>query len=160
MPVFISHSTPDDALARAVYSQLDRKGINCYLDDLDAAAGAARGTPSITSLILERLERCTHLLAIVTSNTVRSWWVPFEIGVARRAPRVISTYTNLGLSPLPEFLREWPVLTGSSAVDEFAQLYRSQPFHLTRDLREGVEFRAAVDAVTSFHATLKRRLGQ
>jgi hypothetical protein len=147
-------------LARGVYAQLDRRGISCYLDDLDRAAGAARGTPAITGLILERLERCTHLLAVVTNNTLRSWWVPFEVGVARRAPRVISTYTNLGLSPLPEFLREWPVLTGPSAVDEFAQMYRSQPMHLTRDLREGVEFRAATDAVTSFHAVLKRRLGQ
>lgn len=160
MPVFISHSTPDDALARTVYGQLDRRGITCYLDDLDRAAGAARGTPAITSLILQRLESCTHLLAVVTNNTVRSWWVPFEIGVARRSPRVISTYANLGVSPLPEFLREWPVLTGPSAVDEFAELYRSQPLHLRRDLREGVEFRAAADTVTSFHAALKRRLGQ
>jgi hypothetical protein len=160
MPVFISHSTADDALARTVYNQLHAKGITCYLDDLDRAAAAARGTTAVTTLILSRLESCSHLLAVVTTNTVRSWWVPFEVGVARRAPRAICTYTNLGLPPLPEFLREWPVLTGPSALDEFARLYRSQPITLTRDVREGVEFRAATDSVGSFHSRLKSSLGQ
>src|SRR5262245_57071772 len=95
MPVFISHSTSDDKIARSVYDRLlSFHGIRCYIDDLDREAKAARGTRAITSLILSRLESCTHLLAVVTPNTITSWWVPFEIGVARRSPRAISTYSN------------------------------------------------------------------
>jgi hypothetical protein len=143
-----------------VHDRLTRQGITCYLDDLDAAAGAARGTAAITGLILSRLDHCSHLLAVVTPNTIKSWWVPFEVGVARRAPRAISTYTNHGISSLPEFLREWPVLTGPAAVEDFAHIYRSQPFTLTRDLQESTGLRSASSSVASFHTALKSRLGQ
>jgi hypothetical protein len=162
MPVFLSHSTPDDSLARSVYDRLTTiHGIKCYIDDLDKQAGVARGTPAITTLILSRLESCTHLLAVVTQNTARSWWVPFEVGVARRAPRVISTYTNTGMQSLPEFLKEWPVLTGANAVDEFAKLYKSQQVFLLRELKEGTAARpSAVASVDSFHRQLKTALGQ
>lgn len=160
MPVFISHSTRDDALARSVHSQLQAKGITCYIDDLDRAAATLRGTPAVTDLILSRLDGCSHLLAVVTSNTTGSWWVPFEVGVARRAPRAISTFTNRTLQELPEFLREWPVLTGPAAIDEFARLYRSEPISLTRDVREGTVLRANSDAVGSFHTRLKAALRQ
>lgn len=44
MPVFLSHSTPDDSLARSVYDRLSTvHGIKCYIDDLDRQAGIARG---------------------------------------------------------------------------------------------------------------------
>jgi len=106
MPVFISHRTTDDSLAKMVFKRLlEVHRIPCYIDDLDREANSARGTARVTEVILGRLELCTHLLALVTENTRGSWWVPFEIGVARRAPRIISTYTNV-YRDLPEYLKE------------------------------------------------------
>jgi hypothetical protein len=162
MPVFLSHSTPDDSLARSAYNRLTTlHGITCYIDDLDRQAHAVRGTSAITTLILSRLESCSHLLAVVTPNTAASWWVPFEVGVARRAPRVISTYTNSGVSALPAFLKEWPVLTGPNAVDEYAKLYKSQQVFLLRELKEATTSpSSATEAVDSFHRRLKTALGQ
>lgn len=103
---------------------------------------------------------CTHLLALVTDNTKGSWWVPFEVGVARRAPRAISTFTNL-LRGLPEYLTEWPVLRGETAIDKFAAAYKAQIATARRMLTEKyASFGEQVRSVDSFHTRLKASLGQ
>lgn len=162
MPVFISHRTADDALARQAANRLKNyHGIDCYIDDIDQELKRAQGTPAITALIVRRLNQCTNLLAIVTANTEGSWWVPFEVGVARQAPRVITTFTNQSDYSLPEFLREWPRLRGETAIDEFAALYKAQK-QILRDqvLEKRAMFSDQLNAVDRFHQQLKARLGQ
>ena len=123
MPVFISHRTADDAVARLVYDRMTTvHGIKCYIDDLDRETN----TKNITALIVSRVKQCTNLLVLVSKNTQGSWWVPFEVGVAREAPRIITSYTNLLQEELPEFLTEWPVLRGTNAIDKFAALYKAK----------------------------------
>lgn len=158
MPVFISHRTADDRIAREVYERLTKThGITCYLDDLDKQTA----TQHITALIVSRLRQCTNLLAIVTENTRGSWWVPFEVGVAREAPRVITSFTSLAQQQLPEFLTEWPVLRGESAVDTFADHYRRGVPQIKRAADLGkFAFSDTVSAVESFHRQLKQSLGQ
>jgi len=161
MPVFISHRTADDTIAQNVAWRLKSlHEIQCYVDNFDREADAARSTRNITSLILRRLDMCTHLLAIVTRNTEGSWWVPFEIGVARKAPRAIATLTNLGLG-LPQYLEEWPVLRGEDAIDKFAAIYKRHRIDARRTLLEKVASVADQDRlVGSFHTELKRALAQ
>ncbi len=162
MPVFISHRTADDALAQRVAYRLQRvHDIRCYIDDIDAELGVARGTSRVTELIVKRLNSCSNLLAIVTSNTAGSWWVPFEVGVARQAPRVITSYTDQADYRLPEYLLEWPRLRGTDAIDEFAKLYKSQRSTLQESVMEKRAYAAeAISTVDQFHRTLKARLGQ
>jgi hypothetical protein len=162
MPVFISHRTADDAIARRVYDRLTNvHQIRCYLDDVDKEAGYANQTNRITALIVSRVRSCTNLLALVTPNTRGSWWVPFEVGVAREAPRMISSFTNLAQEDLPEFLKEWPVLRGEGAIDTFAKYYKQQNDVVKRAFVEGrapaSEGTAGVD---TFHRQLKAALGQ
>ena len=162
MPVFISHRTADDTFAQNVANRLmTRHGIFVYLDDIDKQVSGARGTPAITALLIDRISKCTNLLAIVTQNTKGSWWVPFEIGVARQAPRVITSMTNQQDSDLPEFLLEWPRLRGDAAIDTFAQLYKSQRDVLTeRVVKKQASFSAQVSDVEQFQMKLMRSLGQ
>jgi len=162
MPVFISHRTADDKLAQQVAFRLKQQhGIECYLDDIDQELKKAQGTPAVTGLIVRRLNQCTNLLAIVTINTEGSWWVPFEVGVARQAPRVITTFTNQEDSSLPAYLLEWPRLRGDSAIDEFAKLYKAQQQILRANVLEKRALAAEqVSVVDQFHRQLKARLGQ
>jgi hypothetical protein len=162
MPVFISHRTADDAIAKEVYQRLRfEHNIVCYLDDIDQELERARHTERITELLVKRLRCCTNLLAIVSQNTRGSWWVPFEIGVARQAPRVITSFTNQVDRDLPEYLLEWPRLRGAQAVDVYANLYKRQRQVLTEQVLEG---RGAFDAQTrmveGFHRDLKGLLNQ
>lgn len=161
MPVFISHRTADDTLARGIYYRLQQvHGIKCYIDDVDRAARAA-DEKAITSLIVSRLVACTNLLAIMTENTRGSWWVPFEIGVARQAPRMITTFTNLQRPGLPEYLTEWPVLRGDQAVDTFARHYKQQQVTAQRVLLDQRGASASASGIPeTFHRDLKSALGQ
>jgi len=162
MPVFISHRTADNEIAKWVAYRLEyQHGITVYIDDIDQELRSVQGTSAITSLLVSRVNACTNLLAIVTRNTEGSWWVPFEIGVARQSPRAITTMTNLGDPSLPEYLLEWPRLRGETAVDTFAQIYKQQKKILTEQV---LEKRASVEAqinfVDLFQMRLKYALGQ
>jgi hypothetical protein len=159
MAVFISHSSKDDRLARAIYDRLTKvHGIKCYLDDLDPAL---QGTKNVTDVILQRLEECSYLMAVVTTNTNTSWWVPFEIGVARRAPRYITTFTDLSFT-LPAYLKEWPVLKCDSDLDKFARWRASEARigheRLIEAANEKMESQLTV--VDLFHYGLHKDLGQ
>lgn len=161
MPVFISHRTADDAIAASVAGRLRQHGIVVYVDDFDKATATAKSDRALTSVIVARLNACTNLLAIVTANTNGSWWVPFEIGVARQAPRAITSMTNLEMRQLPEYLREWPILRGDVAVDTYAAMYKAQRQLLTESVME--KRASAADpfaTVSAFQQQLKARLGQ
>jgi hypothetical protein len=161
MSVFISHSSKDDDLARHVYNRLRyNHGIPCYLDDMDAEL---KNVENATDIILRRLDEYTHLLAVVTVNTRDSWWVPFEIGVARRAPRFITTYTRM-YSTLPAYLKQWPVLWRDTDIDLFAKWHgKDNDYHLN----EGAKVMLANESFSNkqtttelFHYGLKAALGQ
>ena len=158
MAIFISHTTADDYVARQVYDRLTRQhSITCYLDDLDRQGSST----NVTALVVRRLKDCTNLLALVTQNTKSSWWVPFEVGVAREAPRIITTFTNLESNGLPAFLKEWPVLRGNNAIDTFANYYKQQAPALKRTMNNKLAAAAeGMEGVESFHRQLKAALGQ
>jgi hypothetical protein len=162
MPVFISHRTADDLLARKVRDRLSAvHGITCYLDDLDVEAGLASQTNRLTALIVNRLAACTNLLAILTPHTKGSWWVPFEIGVARQAPRMISSFTSLEQVDLPAFVTEWPVLRGDHSIDLFAALYKKQAQVVKSAFIENrVAPGEGMASIEAFHRQLKIDLRQ
>lgn len=127
MPIFISHTTKDNALAQQVHRRLTSiHGISCYIDDVDVELAKQRGKSGLTPLLVDRLRRCDTLLAVVTANTKESWWVPFEIGTAREMPRAIASVTSLPETPssLPEYLLEWPRLRDNVDFDTFAREYK------------------------------------
>lgn len=161
MPVFISHRTVDDRIALTVYDRLRMHGITCYIDNVDALASRLTER-EITSYIVQKLNDCTNLMAIVTPNTKGSWWVPFEIGVARQAPRIITSYYQGTQTELPEYLKEWPVLFYEHHIDAFAQLYKSQMATGKRIIleRKSYPFESAEGEVNGFYRSLKASLGQ
>ena len=166
MPVFISHRTLDDVLAKRIYDRLTRvHSIRCWLDNVYPA----QPPDKITEVILTNINRCTHLLVVMTDNTEGSWWVPYEIGVAEQGERAISTYSEMLKLKLPEFLWHWPVLMGDSAIDRFAQIYKQERLIVettkAANIRESLSNSVALAAATrstpaQFHSKLKSALGQ
>src|SRR5436309_531795 len=118
MPVFIAYQRCDRALALAVSRRLrERHGIETFVDVLDP--DLANGAADVTAAILAGLARCSHLLAVLSTTSCRSWWVPFEIGVATHARRRIASVAGPDLSraDLPEYLTSWPILRRPSDLD-------------------------------------------
>ncbi len=60
------------------------------------------------------------ILTIVSEATNTSWWVPFEVGVARETDSEIATYLlvnpNGPALVLPSFLRKWPILASPAEL--------------------------------------------
>jgi hypothetical protein len=161
MPVFISHRTIDKALATQVYNRLTlTHQIKCWIDSVDAQTDPA----TITQQILNGINDCTHLLAIVTLNTDGSWWVPYEIGVAEQGARAITTFTQLTRLHLPEFLWHWPVIRNDIQIDQFAAAYKRESI-LLANVKSAASLSlkdrtTALGTAKSFHRNLKLMLGQ
>ena len=122
--VFISHRRDDKKAARAIARYLDFVGLHYYFDEDNEDLGRLRTADTIPDIALvEAIDRGithgTHLLAVLSSRTMGSWWVPYEIGSARSRNFPIAHLLLPGItsSMVPEFLRIFPQLW--SAKDLF-----------------------------------------
>src|SRR5688572_17164099 len=83
--VFLSHRREDKDVARAIGRYFDFLGQYYYLDEQDPGLQRPSGAVAPTDAqIVECIERglahSTMLLAVLSSRTMGSWWVPYEIG--------------------------------------------------------------------------------
>src|SRR3989338_6083979 len=120
MAVFISHKKEDESVAKQIDITLKAKGIDTYLDILDPTL---IDKTNITAKILDGLNKCSHLLAVISSKTSESWWVPFEIGAATKGDKRICTYSTIPIASLPDYLTMWPIIIQISQIDLFAARY-------------------------------------
>src|SRR5688572_4809503 len=86
--IFLAHLSDDKEAVSEIADYISGAGINMYLDAGDAelqAAVLARDDREITRYIERGIASSSHLLACLTADTMsRTWWVPFEIGFAKR----------------------------------------------------------------------------
>ena len=153
MPVFLSHKREDTEATLRIANYLRNAGIHCYIDVLDPSI---KSTDDLTTLLRDRIHKCTHLMAVVSNYTTQSWWVPFEIGVGTEIERRITTYQLSGVA-LPDFLTKWPILRNESDLTYFVALYRQDA---SVSFSEGRALNANVSTASLFHTTLKSLLKQ
>ena len=156
MTVFISYQRVDESKARSIGEKLNAFGVSTYIDVMDTYL---LSTEDVTNLILRRLHTCTHLMAVVSSHTVASWWVPFEIGVATEGDRRITSYRRDTVT-LPDFLKIWPVLDYDHQLERFAQRYFQDSAHTETSYRFAGTFQKSLHRAAQFHDALKGDLGQ
>lgn len=154
--IFISHQQQDSRYATLVKDQLDKYGIECYLDVIDPDL---RKGEEIADYILKQLDKCSHLLAVVSHATKDSWWVPWEIGVATEKDYPLASFGQD--VDLPEYLKKWPYLKNLADLDKYAQAVK-QTSNL---LFDGLEYSSESENTRSsstkqFYKTLRSKLGQ
>lgn len=160
MPIFLSHKKVDSQYANALYRRFTNEGIDCYLDELDPET---QTTNDITTTIVKKIHETSHILAVVSSNTEKSWWVPFEIGVATEINRYISTYSiTSNIKSLPEYLSKWPIITSTTELNNYIEKYKSQKQSLMekRSSFSDIKYPIQKYESESFHESLKRSFGQ
>ena len=153
MPVFLSHKREDTNATLLLAHYLERNGVICYVDVLDEST---KTTDDLTSLLMSRVRQCTHIMAVVSDNTEKSWWVSFEIGVASELTRRVTTY-RLAEIKLPDYLTKWPVLSSYTDLDRFIYHYK---LDATVQLQERTYGSSVIQTASQFHSELKRSLGQ
>jgi len=81
--VFISHQKKDKDEAKRIADYLQNAGIDVYFDeyDQDLKLHHQNGNAvKVTQSICNGINNSSHMLVLVSPNTLYSTWVPFEIG--------------------------------------------------------------------------------
>lgn len=119
MKIFISHKKEDEETALAVQKALIDAEVDAYLDVLDNIT--AYDGEKLTKHIRKKLRECTDVIVILSSNTKKSWWVPFEIGMATEKDMPIANYL-ISHEVLPEYLEYWPRLKSRQDVLKYVEV--------------------------------------
>ena len=100
-------------MARAVAEALLDMGVNIYFDERDPVlqtAAASEDDKAIVDCINDGLDKSTHLLGLITTNTFKSWWVPYEIGGANGRERKCGHLVAKDVTELPSYVKVAPLL--------------------------------------------------
>lgn len=103
---FISHKDKDTRIALTVAQCLsDHQGKNVYIDEIDDAL-KMKGQ-NLGSYLREVIGRGRSLFVVVSHETLKSWWVPYEVGVGQTLEREGSVLKKCDGVNLPEYLKYW-----------------------------------------------------
>lgn len=119
MKIFISHKKEDEYTAFGIQQVLENMRIEAYLDILDDTI--SDNGEKLTKHIREKLRECSDVIVVLSDNTKRSWWVPFEIGMATEKDMPIANYLT-SYEKLPEYLEYWPRLKNQQDVKKYVEV--------------------------------------
>jgi MraZ protein len=111
--VFISYSREDRMLARRIYDRVKKLGLNCFLDE----KGISWGTDFKTK-IEQELANCSAVIVVVSPASITSQWVPFEVGHAMGAGKLILPYLQHRSVQPPGFLARLQFVTTLKALEQ------------------------------------------
>lgn len=116
--VFISHKQEDSLTARFIKNELLKYRVDAYLDLLDPEMDD--DAKKLTEHLKKQMNRCSDLLVVMSRQTHKSWWVPFEIGMAAHKDLPTVTYLK-EFTDVPEYLSFWPYLKNDSEIGVYAK---------------------------------------
>jgi hypothetical protein len=79
--VFLSHSRKDLEIVEAVEAFLNELNLYAYIDWKDATM-PEETSPETARQLKVRIDKCDKFLLLASENSVRSIWVPWELGIA------------------------------------------------------------------------------
>ncbi|MEJ1339477.1 MAG: toll/interleukin-1 receptor domain-containing protein [Candidatus Sedimenticola sp. (ex Thyasira tokunagai)] len=141
MRVFISHQRSDKDEAKKVADYLERCGIDVYFDKYDQAlqqAWLSDNPKGVVDAIKSGVQSSTHMLVLVSPNTLRSEWVPFEIGYGYDNLSVLAlTLKGILTKDIPDYVKVVPIIRDIYDIDKFAtekgNRYLMESRHITKD---------------------------
>lgn len=123
--IFLSHISVDkeDAEKLAKYI-MEKADIDVYLDIYDKElqnAVVLQDPSKITALIERGIASSTHAMCLISEKTVNSWWVPYELGYAKKSGKEICSLKLKGDVKLPEFLKIGDLIYGTKSLNEYIE---------------------------------------
>jgi len=96
MYIFVSHSSKDKAFARRLVNSVEFYGIPYFLDEREIKVGE-----NIPETIFNALGRATHVIYVISKNSINSKWMAEELSVAK-----MRQLSNQGCTILPALIDE------------------------------------------------------
>jgi hypothetical protein len=106
--IFVSHRSADKDIAREISSELNKMGLDIYFDEKDPVlqnADKNGDDDAVIKCIEYGLQNCSHLLGIISENTVDSWWVPYEIGYTKGRGKDSAYLIQGSVSRIPSYMK-------------------------------------------------------
>ncbi len=140
--IFLSHISEDKDSVVKIGDYIQDAGFNIYLDIYDETLNRAvrSGSPdAITKSIEIGLEYSSHVMCIVSEETVKSWWVPFEIGFGKRSKKPLSTLTLKDTVTIPSYLEITYLIRGTAGLNDYLIGLSKQNTYLNKSVSSFVE---------------------
>lgn len=112
--VFISYSHVDATSADDLASLLDALGIDYFRDVKHINWG-----DSISSKVRNALDSCVAVLVIVSPASLKSHWVPYEIGHASALRKIILPFLTHPSLDVPHYIRDLNYATTIKMVKDY-----------------------------------------
>jgi hypothetical protein len=146
--VFISHQHEDTQACDPLAHYLVELGIDIYFDKYDKMLSqmtVASDPTQVTQHIQEGIDFSTHMICVVSPKTVKSYWVPFEVGYGySRITLGVLTLKGIEDGMLPEYMKTTSVIRGTKSLNRFIAELLGQP-------RDSLESRASLKASAANH---------
>ena len=111
--IFVSYQHNDQATALTLAKELS-KSWNVYIDILDDTLFP--GDSNVDEALVEAIGNAATMLIVVSDDTQKSWWVPWEIGVSTPSGKPRALYKPTAKQPLPDYLEKLERLQSSLAA--------------------------------------------
>lgn len=121
--VFISHQKKDAPICRHIAQYIMSAGIDVYFDEFDQNLKNyyQQNNPRyVVNSIKSGINNSTHMLCVISPNTLFSKWVPWEVGYGYDKTK-LSALTLKGIkdNELPEYLKTIEIIRGTKTLNEY-----------------------------------------
>lgn len=121
--IFISYHRSDEKDAERIAQYLLEAGVDIYFDKYDKTLNQLveeGNADKVTKRIQDGIDYSSHMLCIVSTTTVQSYWVPFEVGYGYKQ-RHLAILTLKGVTDemLPHYMKTTKVIRGTKSLNDF-----------------------------------------
>ena len=114
----------------------------------------------LTKHIKGKLSECTDVIVVLSEQTKKSWWVPFEIGMATQKDMPIANYL-LSAQTLPDYLEFWPRLKNRRDILMYVETRKQIANQVLQERafsHGAYQYANQESEVQKFYSELKRKL--
>lgn len=120
--VFISHQKSDTEYCKKIADYLIKAGIDVYFDEYDRDLKFHRQTNNPTGVVYsikKGIRMSSHMLCVISKNTLYSKWVPWEIGYGNdKTIQGAITIKGITSTELPDYLKTVHMVRGIKSLNE------------------------------------------
>ncbi len=136
--IFISHKADDKEKAVEIGDYIMKyANIDVYLDIYDEGLqGAVKNgnDKEVVRHLEQGISKSSHILCLISEKTQTSWWVPYEIGYAKKAGKGIASLKLKNIDDIPSYLKIEKFIMGTKSLNQYLNsvktIYLSESYSL------------------------------
>jgi hypothetical protein len=137
--VFISHQKKDAYDCKVIADYLISVGINVYFDEYDEDLKISVQTEKpkeVVDAIKKGINDSTHMLCVISPNTLYSKWVPFEVGYGYDRTQLFAlTLKGIKNEDLPDYIKAVPVIRDIYSINNFIEGFKNEVVLENRNIK-------------------------